>query len=46
VREKARRYHTAVHRLRRSLARRVERLLTAPSDLPVREPILDRYASF
>jgi hypothetical protein len=46
VHEKARRYHTAVRRLRHSLSRRVERLLTAPSDIPAREPICDRYASF
>jgi predicted outer membrane lipoprotein len=46
VHEKARRYHTAVRRLRTSLAQRVERLITAPSDIPARQPIFDRYASF
>jgi predicted outer membrane lipoprotein len=46
VHEKARRYHTAVRRLRTSLAQRVERLLAAPNDIPARQPITHRYASF
>jgi len=46
VHEKARRYHTAVRRLRTSLAQRVERLLTAPATSPRASRSPNRYASF
>jgi hypothetical protein len=41
----ARRYHAAVRRLRKTVARRVIQLLAVPSDAPARVPISDRHAT-
>lgn len=43
--EKARRYHTAVRRLRDALERRIDALLAVGSDSQDCMPLADRYAS-
>jgi hypothetical protein len=43
--EKARRYHTAVRRLRDALERRIDALLAVGNDTQDRRPLADRYAS-
>jgi hypothetical protein len=43
--EKARRYHSAVRRLRDALAQRIDRLLAADSEVEAYEPAFGRYAS-